>query len=70
MRGKDIPKPVKNWNQCGLSSRVLDVLKKAGLAAPMPIQVRVPPSPSALLDPIHSFKLIYCTCKYDIQVKV
>ena len=40
VRGKDIPKPVKNWNQCGISSRVLDVLKKGGLTAPMPIQVR------------------------------
>ncbi len=40
VRGKDIPKPVKNWNQCGISSRVLDVLKKGGLTAPMPIQAR------------------------------
>ena len=43
VRGKDIPKPVKNWNQCGLSSRVLDVLKKGGLASPMPIQVHAVP---------------------------
>ena len=40
--GKVIPKPVKNWNQCGISSKVMDVLKKAGLADPMPIQVCPP----------------------------
>lgn len=44
--GKVIPKPVKNWNQCGISSKVMDVLKKAGLADPMPIQV-CPPLPSS-----------------------
>ena len=49
VRGKDIPKPVKNWNQCGISSRVLDVLKKGGLSAPMPIQARPSPRSSAAI---------------------
>ena len=44
MRGKDIPKPVRNWNQCGLSSRVLEVLRKAGYARPMPIQAQALPA--------------------------
>ena len=44
VRGKDIPKPVRNWNQCGLSSRVLEVLRKAGYGAPMPIQAQALPA--------------------------
>ena len=39
VRGKDVPRPVKNWFQCGLSGRILDVLKKDGFDKPMPIQV-------------------------------
>lgn len=39
VRGKDVPRPVKNWNQCGLSGRVMDVLKKSDFTTPMPIQV-------------------------------
>ena len=44
VRGKDIPKPVRNWNQCGLSSRVLEVLRKAGYSKPMPIQAQALPA--------------------------
>ena len=40
VRGKNVPRPVRNWNQCGLSSRVVDTLRKAGMTEPMPIQVR------------------------------
>lgn len=39
VRGVDVPKPVKNWNQCGLSGRILDVIKKNDFESPMPIQV-------------------------------
>lgn len=39
VRGVDVPKPIKNWFQCGLSGRILDVLKKSGFEGPMPIQV-------------------------------
>ena len=39
-RGKDVPKPVKTWNQCGLSSRALEVLRKAEFELPLAIQVR------------------------------
>lgn len=39
VRGKDVPRPVRSWNQCGLSSRVVDALRKGGMTEPMPIQV-------------------------------
>ena len=39
VRGKNVPRPVKNWNQCGLTGRVMEVLKKSAFTAPMPIQV-------------------------------
>ena len=42
-RGKDVPKPIKNWNQAGLSSRVLDILKRAGFEAPLSIQSQALP---------------------------
>lgn len=43
VRGKDVPKPVKNWNQCGLPSRVLDVIRKCGFESLMPIQAQALP---------------------------
>ncbi|BDA49746.1 DEAD-box ATP-dependent RNA helicase 42 [Coccomyxa sp. Obi] len=44
VRGKNIPKPVQNWFQCGLSSRVLELLQKSGFAKPMPIQAQALPA--------------------------
>ncbi|CAG9460540.1 unnamed protein product [Pedinophyceae sp. YPF-701] len=43
VRGKAVPKPVQHWNQAGLSSRVLDTLRKAGFERPMPIQAQALP---------------------------
>lgn len=43
VRGKGVPKPVKNWNQCGLSSRILDILKRSGFEQPLPIQAQALP---------------------------
>lgn len=40
MRGKDVPRPVRSWNQCGLSGRILEILRKAGMTDPMPIQAQ------------------------------
>lgn len=40
VRGRDVPRPVKNWAQCGLTGRTMDVMKKNGFTNPMPIQVR------------------------------
>ena len=43
VRGKEPQKPIKNWNQCGLSGRVLDVIRKSGFDSPMPIQAQARP---------------------------
>ena len=43
VRGKDPPKPIKNWNQCGLSGKILDVIRKSGFESPMPIQAQALP---------------------------
>ena len=44
VRGKDVPKPVRNWNQCGLSSRVLETLRRNGMDVPTPIQAQALPA--------------------------
>ena len=43
VRGKNVPKPIRSWNQAGLSGKLLDVLKKNGFAAPLPIQAQALP---------------------------
>lgn len=43
VRGKEPQRPIKNWNQCGLSGRVLDVIRKSGFDSPMPIQAQALP---------------------------
>lgn len=43
IRGKDVPRPLKTWNQTGLSNKVLEVIKKAGFEKPMPIQAQALP---------------------------
>uniref|UniRef100_A0A7I4FRQ7 RNA helicase n=1 Tax=Physcomitrium patens TaxID=3218 RepID=A0A7I4FRQ7_PHYPA len=43
IRGKDVPRPLKTWNQTGLNSKVLDVIKKSGFEKPMPIQTQALP---------------------------
>ncbi|CAM6083109.1 unnamed protein product [Calypogeia fissa] len=43
VRGKDIPQPIKTWNQTGLSSKVLDGIKKLGFEKPMAIQAQALP---------------------------
>ena len=44
VKGKNCPKPVKTWAQCGLSSKVLDVIKKCQYEKPTPIQVQAIPA--------------------------
>ena len=44
IKGKDCPKPVKAWSQCGLSSKVMDVMKKNGYEKPTPIQAQAIPA--------------------------
>ncbi|CAK9856590.1 unnamed protein product, partial [Sphagnum jensenii] len=43
IRGKDVPRPLKTWNQTGLNNKVLEVIKKAGFEKPMPIQSQALP---------------------------
>lgn len=43
IRGKDCPKPIKNWAQCGVSKKELDVLKKSNYNKPTPIQAQAIP---------------------------
>lgn len=44
VKGKDCPKPVKTWAQCGLSTKILDVMKKSGYERPTPIQAQAIPA--------------------------
>ncbi|XP_049933774.1 DEAD-box ATP-dependent RNA helicase 42-like isoform X1 [Nymphaea colorata] len=43
IHGKDVPKPVKTWNQTGLSTKILEVIKKLNFERPMPIQAQALP---------------------------
>ena len=43
VKGKQIPKPVQSWAQCGVSLRVLDALKRYGFEKPTPIQCQAIP---------------------------
>ena len=44
VRGRDVPAPITSWNQAGLSQRLQDALRKAGFAAPLPIQAQALPA--------------------------
>lgn len=44
VKGKGCPKPIKEWAQCGVSKKVLDVLKKNGFDKPTPIQTQAIPA--------------------------
>jgi ATP-dependent RNA helicase DDX46/PRP5 len=43
VKGKDIPRPIFNWYQCGLSDRILAVLEHKGFKEPFPIQCQAIP---------------------------
>eukprot|EP00890_Picochlorum_soloecismus_P004137 jgi/Picsp_1/4724/NSC_02093-R1_dead-box atp-dependent rna helicase 42-like len=43
VRGKHVPKPIKNWTQAGLSGRIIEVLRKSGFESPLPIQAQAIP---------------------------
>jgi ATP-dependent RNA helicase DDX46/PRP5 len=40
VRGKNCPKPIKSWAQCGVSVKILDILKRNGFEKPTPIQAQ------------------------------
>ena len=42
-RGKGVPKPVAHWDHCGLSQKVLEVIKKSGFERPTAIQAQAFP---------------------------
>lgn len=43
VRGKKAPAPIKNWNQCGLSNKIMEVIKKEGFEKPMAVQAQAIP---------------------------
>lgn len=44
IRGKDCPKPVSNWGQCGLSAATLDQIQRLGYDSPTSIQAQAIPA--------------------------
>lgn len=44
VNGKDVPKPVQKWSQCGLSRQTLDVVHQLGYEKPTPIQMQALPA--------------------------
>jgi hypothetical protein len=44
VRGKGCPVPVENWDQCGLSERILSIINKHNLVAPFSIQKQAIPA--------------------------
>jgi hypothetical protein len=44
VRGKGCPVPVENWDQCGLSERILSIINKHNFAAPFSIQKQAIPA--------------------------
>jgi ATP-dependent RNA helicase DDX46/PRP5 len=43
VKGKDCPAPVKNWAQCGFSSKIMRVIENNNYDKPMPIQAQAIP---------------------------
>ncbi|MCO5602484.1 hypothetical protein L7F22_056616 [Adiantum nelumboides] len=43
IRGKDVARPIRTWNQTGLSTKALETIKKMGFERPMPIQAQALP---------------------------
>ncbi|XP_076957471.1 DEAD-box ATP-dependent RNA helicase 42-like isoform X2 [Bidens hawaiensis] len=43
VHGKDVPKPIKTWYQTGLTTKVLETIRKLNYDKPMPIQAQALP---------------------------
>ncbi|XP_010474699.1 PREDICTED: DEAD-box ATP-dependent RNA helicase 42-like [Camelina sativa] len=43
VHGKDVPRPIRSWYQTGLTTKILDTLKKLNYEKPMPIQAQALP---------------------------
>ncbi|XP_076054170.1 pre-mRNA processing factor 5 [Oratosquilla oratoria] len=52
VKGSGCPKPIKTWAQCGVSKRVLEILKKNNYEKPTPIQAQAIPGIMKGLDVI------------------
>nr|RBQ89496.1 hypothetical protein FVER53263_01149 [Fusarium verticillioides] len=44
VNGKDVPKPVQEWAQCGLTRQTLDIIDNLGFEKPTPIQMQALPA--------------------------
>lgn len=44
IKGKGCPRPIRTWAQCGVSKKMLEVLKKSNYEKPTPIQVQAIPA--------------------------
>ena len=62
VRGRNCPAPVDNWDQCGLSDRILQVIEKLKFEAPFAIQKQTIPA-------IMAGKLIFYYYIYTLNNK-
>ncbi|KAL3077324.1 hypothetical protein niasHS_013313 [Heterodera schachtii] len=44
VRGKNVPKPIKSWSQCGVDLKMLNILKIHNYVKPTPIQAQAIPA--------------------------
>eukprot|EP00475_Leptophrys_vorax_P045771 TRINITY_DN9633_c0_g1_i1.p1 TRINITY_DN9633_c0_g1~~TRINITY_DN9633_c0_g1_i1.p1 ORF type:complete len:709 (-),score=216.83 TRINITY_DN9633_c0_g1_i1:16-1968(-) len=44
IRGKNCPKPIMRWTQCGLPARIFDIIQKCNYSVPFPIQAQAIPA--------------------------
>lgn len=44
IKGKKCPNPVKTWGQCGLATKILDIMRKNNYEKPTPIQAQAIPA--------------------------
>ena len=54
IKGKNCPRPVLAWSQCGLSEKILKKLKKCGYNKPFPVQCQTIPAIMSGFDVIGS----------------
>ncbi|XP_009146915.2 DEAD-box ATP-dependent RNA helicase 42 [Brassica rapa] len=43
VHGKDVPRPIKSWHQTGLTTRILNTIKKLNFQKPTPVQAQALP---------------------------
>lgn len=44
IKGKHCPSPIKTWAQCGLATKILDIMRKSNYEKPTPIQAQAIPA--------------------------